>query len=191
MQRRTSASWPAACAIHDVGLVAGEGTFSNDPAGFERLERWLRDLGVGRVGIEGSAGYGAAAARFLVAAGQATVEVAPQLSHRERLRTRRAGKSDPGDCPGDAPRGGLPPVRLADASRELHLLVQAREDLVAEATRLRNRLHADLVVLVPGYSAARPTSWPRSTAGPQDGCSGLCAGSMPSWPGIASPGSTG
>lgn len=46
----------------------------------------------------------------------------------------------------------LPPVRLPDASREIQLLVEAREDLVAEATRTRNRLHADLVVLVPGYS---------------------------------------
>ncbi len=48
----------------------------------------------------------------------------------------------------------LPPVRLPDASREIQLLVEAREDLVAEATRTRNRLHADLVVLVPGYAAS-------------------------------------
>jgi transposase len=34
----------------------------------------------------------------------------------------------------------------------LALLIEARADLVAEATRVRNRLHADLVVLVPGYS---------------------------------------
>jgi transposase len=47
----------------------------------------------------------------------------------------------------------LPPVRLPDASRELQLIVEARDDLVAEATRVRNRLHADLVVLVPGYGA--------------------------------------
>jgi transposase len=47
----------------------------------------------------------------------------------------------------------LPPVRLADASREIGLLVEARDDLVVEATRVRNRLHADLVVLVPGYGA--------------------------------------
>lgn len=39
------------------------------------------------------------------------------------------------------------------APGEIQLLVEAREDVVAEATRLRNRLHADLVVLAPGYEA--------------------------------------
>jgi transposase len=95
---------------------------------------------------------------LLLDAGLPAVEVPPQLSHRERLRTRRAGKSDPGDALAIARvtlrEADLPPVRTADASRELKLLVEAREDLVAEATRIRNRLHADLVVLVPGYGAA-------------------------------------
>ena len=46
-----------------------------------------------RIGLEGSAGYGAGAARYLLAAGEAALEVPPQLSNRERIRTRRAGKS--------------------------------------------------------------------------------------------------
>jgi len=45
----------------------------------------------------------------------------------------------------------LPPVRVADRSLEISLLVEAREDLVTEMARVRNRLHADLRVLVPGY----------------------------------------
>jgi transposase len=135
-----------------------EATFANAPAGFTALTAWLGafDATV-RVGIESSAGYGAAAARCLLGAGVIVVEVPPQLSHRERLHTRRAGKSDPGDALAIARvtlrEAELPPVRLPDASRELQLLVEARDDLVAEATRVRNRLHADLVVLVPGYSA--------------------------------------
>jgi transposase len=149
----------AACAVDEVGQPLAEAAFANGPAGFGELLGWLRGLGgVARVGIEGSAGYGAAAARYLLAAGEAAVEVPPQLSHRERRRSRRAGKSDPGDALAIARvtlrEAGLPPVRLADASRELQLLVEAREDLVAEATRVRNRLHADLVVLVPGYGDA-------------------------------------
>ena len=149
----------AACAIDDSGGVLAERTLANEPAGFVALMAWIRELGgIERIGLEGSAGYGAGAARFLVAAGEAAVEVPPQLSHRERLRTRRAGKSDPGDALAIARvtqrEADLPPVRLPDASRELGLLVEAREDLVAEATRTRNRLHADLVVLVPGYSVA-------------------------------------
>jgi transposase len=147
----------AACAVDAVGAVVAEATFPNDPAGFAELRDWLVELGeVDRVGLEGSAGFGAAAARFLLAAGIAAVEVPPQLSHRERIRTRRAGKSDAGDALAIARvtlrEASLPPVRIADASRELHLLVEARDDLAAEATRVRNRLHADLVVLVPGYS---------------------------------------
>lgn len=148
----------AACVIDDVGLIAAERTFSNDPTGFTALLDWIHEHHVERIGLEGSAGYGAGAARFLLARGEAALEVPPQLSHRERLRTRRAGKSDPGDALAIARvtlrEADLPPVRRPDASREIQLLVEAREDLVAEATRTRNRLHADLVVLVPGYSAA-------------------------------------
>ena len=148
----------AACALDEVGQVVAERTFTNDPAGFPALLGWLHELAdVGRVGLEGSAGYGAAAARFLLDAGLPAVEVPPQLSHRERGRTRRAGKSDPGDALAIARvvlrEAELPPVRVADASRELQLLVEARDDLAAETTRVRNRLHADLVVLAPGYSA--------------------------------------
>ena len=117
----------AACLVDDVGQAVAERTFSNDPVGFEQLLGWLGEHGeISRVGLEGSAGYGAAAARFLLAAGQAAVEVPPQLSHRERLRTRRAGKSDPGDALAigrvTLREADLPPVRLADATRELGLL---------------------------------------------------------------------
>jgi len=148
----------AACAVDEIGQPIAERTFPNDLAGFGALQAWLEAVGdVGRIGLEGSAGYGAAAARVLLDRGWCAVEVPPQLSHRERIRTRRAGKSDPGDALAIARvtlrEADLPPVRLPDATRELHLLVEARDDLVAEATRTRNRLHADLVVLVPGYGA--------------------------------------
>jgi transposase len=146
----------AACAIDELGRPAAEQTFPNDPAGHAALLAWARAVSSGtRIGLEGSSGFGAAAARFLLAAGEDIVEVPPQLSHRERLRSRRAGKSDPGDALAIARvtlrETELPPVRAADRTREIGLLVEAREDLVVEATRVRNRLHADLVVLVPGY----------------------------------------
>jgi transposase len=147
----------AACAIDELGRPAAEQTFPNDPVGHAALHAWARTVAPGgRIGLEGSASYGAAAARFLLDAGEDVVEVPPQLSHRERLRTRRAGKSDPGDALAIARvtlrEPELPPVRTADRTREIGLLVEAREDVVTEATRVRNRLHADLVVLVPGYA---------------------------------------
>jgi transposase len=146
----------AACAVDELGQPVDEREFDNDPVGHRALLGWAdASLPGARIGLEGSAGFGAAAARFLVAAGREVREVPPQLSHRERQRTRRAGKSDPGDALAiarvTAREADLPPVRLADATHDIALLVEARDDLVAEATRVRNRLHADLVVLVPGY----------------------------------------
>jgi hypothetical protein len=94
----------AACAVDELGAVLAETTFDNDPAGHAGLTAWAARVAPGGVvGFEGSSSYGAAAARHLEAAGLVVREVPPHLSRRERLRTRRAGKSDPGDRPRDQP----------------------------------------------------------------------------------------
>ena len=146
----------AACRVGELGSPLEERTFANDPTGHRALADWIGGPEV-VVGIEGSASFGAALARSLVAAGLTVREVPPVLSRRERLRTRRAGKSDPGDALAIARvtlrETDLPPVRLLDRTLELRLLVEARDDLVAEQTRVRNRLHADLRTLLPGYGA--------------------------------------
>lgn len=148
----------AACAVDALGAVVAEATFANDPAGHASLGAWARRVAPdAALGFEGSSTFGAAAARTLATLGFAVREVPPHLSRRERGRTRRAGKSDPGDALAiarvTAREPDLPPVRGTDSTTELRLLLAARHDLVAEATRVRNRLHADLVVLVPGYGA--------------------------------------
>jgi transposase len=149
----------AACMVDELGAPLAERTFDNDPAAHEALWDWIRATAPeALIGIEGSSRYGAAVARFLLARGALVREVPPQLTHRERGRTRLPGKSDPGDALAiarvAAREKALPPVRLADRTVDIGLLVQAREDAVTEAVRVRNRLHADLVVLVPGYSAS-------------------------------------
>jgi transposase len=148
----------AACRVDERGAALDERTFANDPAGHRAVLAWISAGPEVIVGIEGSASFGAALARFVASAGVTVREVPPQLSHRERSRTRRAGKSDPGDALAIARvtlrEPDLPPVRLVDRTLELQLLVEAREDLVAEGTRVRNRLHADLRSLLPGYGAA-------------------------------------
>jgi transposase len=77
----------AACAVDDVGTVIDERTFGCDPAGFVELAAWAgRVAPEVRIGIEGSAWYGAPLAHHLVAAGFVVREVPPQLSRREVRR---------------------------------------------------------------------------------------------------------
>lgn len=149
----------AACAIDELGGVIAEATFANDPAGHTSFVDWARSIAAeATIGIEGSASFGASVARYAQGAGLVVREVPPHLSRAERRRTRRPGKSDPGDALAiarvTAREENLPPIRLPDRATELHLLLEAREDLVHEATRVRNRVHAHLLVLLPGYGGA-------------------------------------
>jgi len=151
----------AACAVDELGAPLAEAVFVNDPAGHAALAAWIREVvPEARVGVEGSSSFGAAAARALEDAGLAVREVPPHLSRRERGRTRRPGKSDPGDALAiarvTAREADLPPIRRVDRTTELGLLLAARDDLVADATRVRNRLHADLRALLPGYAVDAP-----------------------------------
>jgi transposase len=80
----------AACAIDELGRPAAEQTFPNDPAGHAALLAWAREVSSGaRIGLEGSAGFGAAAARFLLAAGEDVVEAPPQPSRAAPQPARR------------------------------------------------------------------------------------------------------
>jgi Transposase and inactivated derivatives len=146
----------AACAIDDLGRAIGEETFTNDPAGHAVFIAWARTIASEvTIGVEGSSSFGAPLARAVQGAGLCVREVPPHLSRFERRRTRRPGKSDPGDALAiarvTAREPNLPPIRLPDRTSEIRLLLEAREDLIGETTRARNRLHAHLRVLLPGY----------------------------------------
>jgi transposase len=147
--------------IDELGREQAATVIANSAAGHRAVLAWLRQVpGERRVGMEGSGGFGAAVAQALLAAGEAVVEVPPQLTVRERRHARRAGKSDPLDALAiarvTAREPGLPVVAPPSLAGELKLLVTAREELVAERTRRVNQLHADLVVLRPGYGARLP-----------------------------------
>jgi transposase len=147
----------AACAVDETGAVLEERVFPCDPDGLAGLVVWILELGPdSRIGVEGSSSYGAPAARSLAAAGVDVHEVPPHLSRRERRQSRRPGKSDPGDALAIARvtlrEADLPPVRLDDVTGDLGLLADARDEIVAGQVRARNRLHAHLVVLLPGYT---------------------------------------
>lgn len=130
----------AACAIDELGSAVAEASFANDPAGHRAFIVWAASIAPGgTVGIEGSSSFGAPLARFVQAAGLEVREVPPHLSRAERRRTHRPGKSDPGDALAiarvTAREPNLPPIRLPDRTGELRLLLEAREDLVTEATQ--------------------------------------------------------
>ena len=79
--------------VDEHGVEIAHGTFSNSAAGFAEALEMLTTHGVGLVGIEGSAGWGAHVAIAVVAAGFDAREVPPQRTAAQR-RSRRLDKTD-------------------------------------------------------------------------------------------------
>jgi transposase len=148
----------AACAIDELGRPISERSFANNPKGHREFVRWAAGLRQPRrIGLEGAASFGAGLARLLTSAGEDTREVPAILTHRERRHTGQPGKCDRADALAIArvvAREGRLPVAMGTAlHRDLKLLVDYRDQLLSEQTRIRNRLHADLQALLPGYAA--------------------------------------
>jgi transposase len=116
-------------------------------AGHERLLAWARGLGDERVwAIEDCRHVSGGLERFLLRSGERVVRVAPKLMAGARRSARDYGKSDPLDADAVARaaiRTGidqLPQARLSGPERDIALLLDHREDLVAERTRIQQRL---------------------------------------------------
>ncbi|MCC3333003.1 IS110 family transposase [Nocardia abscessus] len=92
----------------------------------------------------------------LIAAGERVVRVPPKLMAHARDSARTYGKSDPIDALAIARAAlrepDLPVARLDGVEREIRLLVDHREDLVAERTRVIARLRWHLHELDPGWT---------------------------------------
>jgi transposase len=105
--------------------------------------------------------------RDLLAAGERIVRVPPKLMAHSRDSARSYGKSDPIDALAVARAAvrepDLPTARLDGPDRELRLLVDHRDDLVAERTRMISRLRWHLHELNPGAEPApRSLNHPRN-----------------------------
>jgi transposase len=116
-------------------------------AGHERLLAWARSLDEERVwALEDCRHVSGGLERFLLRSGERVVRVPPKLMAGARRSSRQFGKSDPLDAKAVARaalREGietLPQARLSGPEREVALLLDHREDLVAERTRIQNRL---------------------------------------------------
>ena len=93
--------------------------------------------------------------RDLLAAGQSIVRVSPKLMAHARDAARTYGKSDPIDALAVARAAqrepGLPVARLDGPDRDVRLLTDHRESLVAERTRVICRLRWHLHELDPAW----------------------------------------
>lgn len=128
------------------------GTTSSDHL---RLIAWARTHGDARLwAIEDCRHLSRRLERDLLGAGEVIVRVPPKLMAKARDAARTFGKSDPIDALAVARAAlrepDLPSARLDGQERELRLLVDHREDLVAERTRMSNRLGWHLHELDPG-----------------------------------------
>lgn len=150
-------------ALDDAGRRLGEWSGSNTVAEWTRFRAWLVSLGSERqVGIEGSGSYGHGLAQTLVAAGETVFEVNSRLTALGRRHARKRGKSDTLDAEAVAQavrREGeqLPRVTCNEDASVLSLLTEERDALNGEATRVRNRLHAVLLMLDPEYKQKAPS----------------------------------
>ncbi len=116
------------------------------------LQRWA-DGGL-RFAVEDCRQVSTRLERTLLAAGQAVVRVPPKLTAGSRSSARTRGKSDPIDALAIARAAlrepDLPLATLDGQFREIRLLVDHREDLVAARTQIQNRLRWHLHELEPG-----------------------------------------
>jgi transposase len=133
-------------AVDEAGRKIGEKTLKAITAGHAEAVMWARE----RFGpdviwaIEDCRHLSARLERDLFALGQKVVRVPPKLMAQTRASARTRGKSDPIDALAVA-RGflrepDLPVASHDEVSRELKLLVDRREDPVAQRTATINRL---------------------------------------------------
>jgi transposase len=155
-------------AVDAVGVKMGERVVAATDAGHDGLLRWARrSFGADeRIwAVEDCRHLTARLERCLLAAGERVVRVPPKLMAGARRSARTPGKSDPIDALAVA-RAALRepdlPVAAHDAvSRELKLLVDHRESLVGERTRMVNRFRWHLHELDPERDPA-PTALNRA-----------------------------
>jgi transposase len=141
--------------VDEVGKQLGQVTVRADGKGHAKALRWARleFPGERRWGIEDCRHLSARLERDLLSGGEQVVRVPPKLMAQARASARTRGKSDPIDALAVARavlrEPDLPVAGHEEASRELKLLVDRREDLVAERTRMINRFRWHLHELDP------------------------------------------
>jgi transposase len=144
----------AAAVDSATGELRGERTVRARRQGHALVLGWARALGEERVwALEDCRHVSVSLERFLIASGERVVRVPPKLVAGARRQSRERGKSDAIDALAVARaylrEPSLPVARLEGREREIRLLLDHREDLVAERTRIQCRLRWHLHELEP------------------------------------------
>lgn len=146
-------------AVDDVGRKLGQKTVKATSSGHLEAIRWAREhFGVELLwGIEDCRTMSARLERDLLSAGQKVVRVPTKLMKSVRDSARTRGKSDPIDAAAVARavlrEPDLPVASHDEVSRELKLLTDRRETLVAQRTATINTLRWRLHELDPEHVA--------------------------------------
>jgi transposase len=140
-------SYTCSAVVAGTGELRSSETVQATSAGHARLLAWVRGLDSERVwAVEDCRHVSGKLERFLLARGERVVRVAPKLMAGRRRGSRQRGKSDPIDSLAVARAAleegidTLPVARLEGPAREIKLLLDHREDLVGERTRIQCRL---------------------------------------------------
>ena len=148
----------AAAVERASGELRSSESVAASPAGHLTLLGWARALDPERVwAIEDCRHVSGALERFLVERGERVVRVPPKLMGQSRRAERTRGKSDAIDAVAVARaalREGvetLPGATVDAAAQEIKLLVDHRDDLVQERTRIQSRLRWHLHELWPEF----------------------------------------
>jgi transposase len=142
-----------AVAVDGTGRKLAEKTLAATSAGHLELVRWAGRFAERTWALEDCRHLSRRLSTDLLVAGEGVVRVPPKLMAGARRSSREPGKSDPIDALAVARaalREDLPVATLDGPDREVRLLVDHREDLVAERTRAQNRLRWHLHELDPG-----------------------------------------
>ena len=142
-------------AVDENGRQLAACTVAATSSGHMEALGWARQWPERRWALENCRHLSRVLERELLSAGEAVVQVSPKLMGSARRTGREQGKSDPIDTLAVARAAlrepHLPVAQLEGKSREVKLLVDHREDLVGERTRIQNRLLWHLHELEPGY----------------------------------------
>jgi transposase len=145
-------------AVDESGRKLAEKEASATPAGHLELRRWLSRWPDRSIALEDCRHLSRTFERDLLRAGERVIRVPPKLMAGARRSSREPGKSDPIDALAVARAAlrepDLPVATLDGPDRDIRLLVDHRDDLVASRTQDQNRLRWHLHELMPGEEPA-------------------------------------